>query len=197
MEKNQNGNQILFLKLSLYLMSLWILLFMLLVLKADVSCFSFKMTKEDVIYSLRHNVIPLMCIGLSLLGGKIGYLYFKDCLENAKGLPDEITECKSANYENLSFLATYIIPLVCFPMENERQIFVLFGVILIIGCIFVKTNLFYTNPSLALLGFNIYIIKVRDKTEEQIVICRGKLKKGDTIKGANLGDDILFVRKIG
>ena len=147
MEKNQNGNQILFLKVSLYLMSLWILLFMLLVLKADVSCFSFKMTKEDVIYSLRHNGIPLMCIGLSVLGGA-GYLYFKDCLDNAKGLPVIITECKSANYENLSFLATYIIPLVCFPMENERQIFVLFSVILIIGCIFVKTNLFYTNPSL-------------------------------------------------
>lgn len=196
MEKNQNGNQILFLKLSLYLMSLWILLFMLLVLKADVSCFSFKMTKEDVIYSLRHNGIPLMCIGLSVPGGA-GYLYFKDCLDNAKGLPVIITECKSANYENLSFLATYIIPLVCFPMENERQIFVLFSVILIIGCIFVKTNLFYTNPSLALLGFNIYIIKGKDKEEEQIVICRGKLKKGDTIKGTNLGDDILFVRKIG
>ena len=196
MEKKQNGNQILFLKLSLYLMSLWILLFMLLVLKANVSCLSFKMTKEDVIYSLRHNGIPLICIGLSLLGG-IGDLYFKDCLENAKGLPVVITECKSANYENLSFLATYIIPLVCFPMENERQIFVLFSVILIIGCIFVKTNLFYTNPSLALLGFNIYIIKGKDKEEEQIVICRGKLKKGDTIKGTNLGDDILFVRKIG
>lgn len=195
MEENQEGNQVLFLKVSLYLMSLWILMFMLLVLKVDVSCFSFKMTKEDVIYSLRHNVIPLMCIGLSLLGG-IGYLYFKDCLENAKGLPVVITECKSANYENLSFLATYIIPLVCFPMENKRQIFVLFGVILIIGCIFVKTNLFYTNPSLALLGFNIYIIKVRDKAEEQIVICRGKLKKDDKIKGTNLGDDILFVRKI-
>ena len=57
--------------------------------------------------------------------------------------------------------------------------------------------LFYNKHSLALLGFNIYIIKGKDKEEEQIVICRGKLKKGDTIKGTNLGDDILFVRKIG
>ena len=77
MEENQEGNQVLFLKVSLYLMSLWILMFMLLVLKVDVSCFSFKMTKEDVIYSLRHNVIPLMCIGLSLLGGESGIFILK------------------------------------------------------------------------------------------------------------------------
>ena len=171
-------------------------MFMLVVLKIDVSHLSCKMSKSDWIHFLRQNVVPLMCIGLSVLGG-IGYIYFKDCLDNAKGMPVEITECRSVNYENLSFLATYIIPLVCFPMERKREIFVLFAVILIIGCIFVKTNLFYTNPSLVLLGFNIYTVKGKEAEEEQIVICRGKLKKGDRIKGTELGDHILFVRRIG
>lgn len=85
-----------------------------------------------------------------------GIYTFLDTLNNAKNLPVEIQECESVNYENLSFLVTYIIPLVCFPMETGREIFVMFSVIIVIGCIFVKTNLYCTNPSLVLLGFNVY-----------------------------------------
>ena len=135
----------------------------------------------------------------ALTGGiYIGYIFFLDSLNNAKNLPVEIEECESVNYENLSFLATYIIPLVCFPMETERQIFVMFSVIIVIGCIFVKTNLYYTNPSLVLLGFNVY--KVRCKSGNAfgtgIVIIKGKLNVKDNIKYMSLSDNVYFARRI-
>lgn len=141
----QDSNKIVILKLSLYLISLWILLFMLIILKADVINIKWPMTKKLFKQLISNNVIPLFCLLLIFLG-IIGYIFFLDSLNNAKNLPVEIEECESVNYENLSFLATYIIPLVCFPMETEREIFVMFSVIIVIGCIFVKTNLYYTNP---------------------------------------------------
>lgn len=128
----------------------------------------------------------------------MGYAYFKDYLKNAKKLPVEIEECESVNYENLSFLATYVIPLVCFPMKTDREIFVLFAVIVIIGCIFVKTNLYYTNPSLVLMGFNVYSVKCKNggAFKNGIVIVKGKLKANDTIKYMSLSDNVYFVRRV-
>ena len=145
-------------KLCLYLISLWILFFMLIVLKIDVSLIPFKVNMSNIVVFVSCNQVACICIIFIILGG-IGYWWFADSLNNAKNLPVVILECESVNYENLSFLATYIIPLVCFPMETDREVFVMFSVIVIIGCIFVKTNLYYTNPSLILLGFNVYRVK--------------------------------------
>ncbi len=149
-------------KLCLYLISLWILFFMLIVLKIDVSLIPFKVNMSNIVVFVSCNQVACICIIFIILGG-IGYWWFADSLNNAKNLPVVILECESVNYENLSFLATYIIPLVCFPMETDREVFVMFSVIVIIGCIFVKTNLYYTNPSLILLGFNVYRVKTNSK----------------------------------
>lgn len=184
-------------KLSLYLISLWILFFMLIILKIDTTEISFSLTCNNMLNFLRNNVFSVICLLLMGIGG-VGYLFFKDSLNNAKELPVQMEQCESVNYENLSFLATYVIPLVCFPMETDREIFVLFSVIIIIGCIFAKTNLYYSNPSLVLLGFNVYQVKTNSKRQFQngILIVRGKIKSGDSIKYLNLSDNVYFGRKI-
>ncbi|MCI8951582.1 MAG: hypothetical protein HFG49_16420 [Lachnospiraceae bacterium] len=192
--KEQNTD---LLKLSLYLISLWILFFMLIVLKMDISTIPFKLKLADIGEFLYRNSVSGIRFVFILLGG-VGYWWFKDSLNNAKQLPVEIRECESINYENLSFLATYIIPLVCFPMETDREVFVMFSVIVIIGCIFVKTDLYYTNPSLILLGFNVYRVRTNSGKEfrQGIAIIKGKLKKGDNIKYLPLSDNVYFGRVV-
>ena len=195
--ENAREDGIVLLKLSLYCISLWILMFMLIVLKIDVSILGTNISWQTFKYFIASNIFSVICIGIILVG-LIGYAYFKDSLKNAKRLPVEIEKCESVNYENLSFLATYVIPLVCFPMETDREIFVLFAVIVIIGCIFVKTNLYYTNPSLVLLGFNVYSVKCKNGTafNEGIVIVKGRLEGNDTIKYMSLSDNVYFARRI-
>lgn len=170
---------------------------MLIVLKIDVSSIPFKINANNVALFLSGNRISCICIAFIIMGG-IGYWWFADSLNNAKNLPVEILKCESVNYENLSFLATYIIPLVCFPMETDREVFVMFSVIVIIGCIFVKTNLYYTNPSLILLGFNVYKVKTDSKKvfQQGIVIVKGKVSEGESIKYLPLSDNVYFGRKV-
>lgn len=195
--KEHDENKTVILKLCLYLISLWLLLFMLIILKADLSGIVHNMTWETWQSALADNIVPGICLILILVGG-IGYIMFLDMLNNAKNLPVQIDHCESINYENLSFLATYIVPMVCFPMETDREIFVLFSVLIIIGCIFVKTNLYYTNPSLVLLGFNVYTVTCKSQGAfcNGIVIVQGKLKKDDTIKYLCLSDNVYFARRI-
>lgn len=191
-----NDKKTILLKLSLYMISLWILFFMLIVLKVDVSDIPCEINCSNIKRFACKNIFSLICI-LFILFGVAGYVLFKDLLKNAKQLPIKLKECESVNYENLSFLATYIIPLVCFPMQTDREIFVMFAVIIIIGCIFVKTNLYYTNPSLVLLGFNVYKVKTdSQKFQEGIVIVRGKLKSEDDVKYLSLSDNVYLGRRV-
>lgn len=196
---NQDGNEnkILLLKLSLYCISLWILMFMLIVLKIEIPEVGEKSRIEFAFELVESNVFSIICLCIILLG-LVGYVYFKDSLKNAKRLPVEIEYCESINYENLSFLATYVIPLVCFPIEENKEMFVLFAVIVIIGCIFVKTNMYYTNPSLVLLGFNVYSVKCKDDIGfgSGIVIVKGRLNKNDSIKYMSLSDNVYFARRV-
>lgn len=130
MRTKEKDNGIVLLKLSLYCISLWILMFMLIVLKIDVSMLSGKIEWNTLKDFICANVFSVICICIILIG-LMGYAYFKDYLKNAKKLPVEIEECESVNYENLSFLATYVM-VNCTLQKMKQRLSVLFMISLLI-----------------------------------------------------------------
>lgn len=69
---------------------------------------------------------------------------------------------KNENYEYLTFLTTYIIPLICIDLKNIRYIIVLGILLILIGAIFVKIDLYYGNPTLALMGYRLYRAEIEN-----------------------------------
>lgn len=121
---------IVLLKLSLYCISLWILMFMLIVLKMDVSMINKKMGLNAWKNFFCANVFSWICI-FFIFAGLIGYVYFKDYLKNAKRLPVEIEDCESVNYENLSFLESS--PYLC--VNSLRYILHLIRLLMIVAAV--------------------------------------------------------------
>ncbi len=111
--------------------------------------------------------------------------------------PIKIKSIESLNYENLTFLATYIIPLVCFDLDfhlkEGRNFLMLLLVLILIGWIYVKTNIFYTNPTLAILNFKLFRITT-ENGETIIVITRDKLVEDDMILRKRMDDRIYFAK---
>lgn len=103
---------------------------------------------------------------------------------------------KKINYEHLTFLATYIIPLITFDFEKERYVIVLAVLLIIMGVIYIKTDLFYANPSLALLGFNIYKLNVSItggvNKSGIILITRRQLKENDMVSYIVLDERVYY-----
>lgn len=64
------------------------------------------------------------------------------------------------------------------------------------GVIYIKTDLFYANPSLALLGFNIYKVDINISgnviREGVIVITRRKLEAGKMFSYIVLDDRVYY-----
>lgn len=110
-----------------------------------------------------------------------------------------VKEVQNGNFEHLTFLTTYIVPLISFNLSETRNILILLLLLIAIGAICIKTHMFYANPTLALLGFHIYIISGTFRTEERIgiiVISRDRIISGSRVKYRRLDEKIYFARLI-
>lgn len=181
-------------KIKLYVLSLWLLFVLVLILKINIPIYfgpdwEFIGIQNLIIL----NIIPLVCL-LFIIIGIICFLTFDYKLEGAKNLPFKISNVENANYEHLAFLATYILPLICFNFDDIRYVIILFLVLIIIGAIYVKTNIFYANPTLALLGFKIFRAK-NDNGTSIIIISKNKISDNDYIRTIKLDENIFYGRR--
>ncbi|EGE1315209.1 hypothetical protein ABMH13_000457 [Escherichia coli] len=109
-----------------------------------------------------------------------------------------MSNVKNQTHEHLEFLTTYVMPLVFTDVNSKRTVINLLLMICFIGVIYVRTNRFYANPSLAILGFRLYkcVIKNDPSGKEYIVICRGKMSNDCQVKIKKIDDDTLIAKLI-
>ncbi len=171
-------------KFELYFMSLGLLFFLLIIKSIDIPI-SFSLDSSFVgwDYLLKNNISTIVCF-VCLIGAIFCRKRFLHSLEGSKDIPSRIVRIKNGNYEYLTFLTTYIVPLICFDLSSVRDCILLLILLVLLGVLFIKTNLYYQNPSLALIGFNIYVADVKYKDsilEDVIILSKSKLKKNDEI----------------
>ena len=111
--------------------------------------------------------------------------------------PYEISSIKNENYEYLTFLTTYIIPLICINLEKVRYVIVLAILLIIIGFIFIRMDLYYGNPTLALMGYRIYRAEIQgiDLPEGVVIISKDKLFSNSSIKWIPISKNV-WVAKV-
>lgn len=123
-------------KFELYILSLWLLFFLIIVVTVDIPfCFGENCHFIGWVSLLSNNVIPLISLAFLLLGA-FYYFRFDYRISGSKKLPVRIEKIEDLNYEHLTFLTTYIIPLICFNLTSTRYIFALFFLLVIIGIIY-------------------------------------------------------------
>lgn len=186
-------------KFELYIVSLWFLFLLIIVVTADIPvCLSGDCVFVGVEQLLLRNVIPVVSLFFLVLG-VLFYFRFDYRISGSKQLPSKIVEAEDYNYEHLTFLTTYIIPPICFDLTSTRYASVLVFLLIIIGVIYVKTDKFYANPTLAVLGFRLYRVDLmtRSGTRKNIVvISKDRLSCEDQIKTLYLDEKVCFGRKV-
>ncbi len=110
-----------------------------------------------------------------------------------------VVECQSENYEHLTFLATYIIPFFGFSFTETGRLLAYGVLLIVIGAIFIKTDRYYANPTLALFGYKLYRITMSDanaRYESVIVITKSTLSANQSVNYKLLSNNVYYVRKI-
>lgn len=186
------------LKIRLYFMSLFLLFFFVFLLTVDIPI-SFGPGSKFIGWPelLERNIVAFPAAILTA----ISILIAQDMSYQWKGaanLPYEVEEVKNENFEYLTFLTTYIIPLICIDLDDMRYVGVLVLLLIIIGYIFIKMDLYYGNPTLALLGYRIYRAKIKSvpAPDGVVLICKDRVTKGSLIKWIEIDKYIWVVREI-
>lgn len=186
-------------KLELYILSLWLLFFLIIVVTADIPmCFGQNCSFVGWKNVISKNILPLISLFFLTLGF-LFYFRFDYRVSGSKKLPATISKIEDYNYEHLTFLTTYIIPLICFNLTSSRYVFALAFLLIIIGVIYVRTDKFYANPTLAVLGFRLYKVTVKTRTstnENVIVIVKCRLSINDKIRMLDLDEKVSFARRV-
>ncbi len=182
-------------KIKFYVLSLWLLFFLILLLTIDIP-FIGESKFNGWLDLLDRNWLAIVSLIMIIIGVCISFKMKHD-LKGVQNPPVRILKLKNENYEYLTFLTTCIIPLICVDFNNIRYAIVLFILLVVIGVIFVKMNLYLGNPTLALLGYHLYRIEVEgiEASEGIVVISKDKLAVGKSIKWIKIGDFVWVAKE--
>lgn len=186
-------------KFELYILSLWFLFLLIIIVTIDVQ-FCYGSDCKFIGYGqlATDNIIPLIAFVFAILG-VFFYYRFKYRIAGGGSLAVKISKIEDLNYEHLVFLTTYIIPLICFNLGSIRYLLALLILLIVIGAIYIKTDKFYANPTLAILGFRIYQADIETRTGARshiTLISMQPLAEGDSVDYQKLDEKIYFARKI-
>ena len=185
-------------KFELYIVSLWLLFFLIIVVTVDIPyCWGDNCSFIGFKELFSKNVLPTISLFFILLGALFS-LRFDYRLNGSKKIHSEITKVEDYNYEHLTFLTTYIIPLICFNLASTRYVIALGILLFVIGIIYVRTDKFYANPTLAVLGYRLYKINLKTRSgqkENIILITKDRIALSDQIHILSLDEKVYFARK--
>lgn len=121
----------------------------------------------------------------------------KYSFRGAVNTPCNILQIEDKTAENLVFLTTYMFPLAWLNFDNWRYRIVYLVLIIGIGVFFVKMKFYLANPTLFLMGFRLYEVKVRLNNEERTVsiITESTLEENMYIVWIELDKNVWYVKE--
>ena len=166
MKKDEN----LTTKIEFYFISLWLLFILMAIKNAGIfNKFTFigfnSIRFENILISLIFLVLSLIALILVKI---LNYVKFKGAMNPC----DEIENIENGNFEIMSFIATYIIPLACINFETINDIVIFILILIVLGIINLKLELYIANPTLSLLGYKIYSVKLKNAKNNYMVISK-------------------------
>lgn len=186
------------LKIRFYIMSLWLLFLLQFVLTVNVACIWDDNGQFTGIQNLlRNNFLSVTNLFLLALG-----IIFAKRTEyewaGVKNPPHKVTSVKDENYEYLTFLTTCIIPLACININTDTiRNGIVMGILLIaIGMILIRMDLYYGNPTLALMGYRISRVNI-DNSEVKgdiILISKDRISPGQSIKWIEIDENVWIAK---
>lgn len=195
---NQRREKDTVIKLRFYFMSLWLLFILIFLLTVDIPIsFSKDAHFIGIMPLLKRNWLAFSSLLLAIMGWIVASLERRKW-KGVSNPPYEIQSIRNENYEYLTFLTTYIIPLICIDLTKIRYVIVLFVLLVLIGFIFIRMDLYCGNPTLALMGYRLYRAEIAgvNAPDGVILISTDHLSKKSFIKWIPIDKYVWIAKEI-
>lgn len=100
----------------------------------------------------------------------------------------QVLRARPRDSDVIAYVATYIVPFAALGAQTWQQRGALIGFFVLVGLLYIRANLFYVNPILAIFGFKLYEVET-ETGKVMLVISRATyLRSGSTLKLHTLSD---------
>lgn len=162
------------------------------------TCDGLKLGLKDFIFENIVLLVVLLFCFIWVILALVFFISFGAFKWNNKQSGYEISSLVEKEDAGLNFFLTLIIPLLLDDV-NTLQGALTFAIVVLLICILLyKTNLFYANPVLALLGYRVYEFSFKQNEEygdkQYIGLCKGKLTKSGSIEFKQITDKVIYIK---
>lgn len=134
--------------------------------------------------------IVVLVIGLS--GLIFMMLYFFLFAPRLGSIQAIITGLQRRDGDVMGYIASYLLPFVAIPFSGWQQGIALLVFVIVLGIVYVNSNMIHINPMLNLFGFHIYEITLEHSEAPHSLITRRRIAKNETIHLVDIGDGIFL-----
>jgi len=162
-------------------------------LHGDVSVFV-RIWKSPVFGSFFVSLISLIWIIIGL----IALWQLKDAQSsNYKDNGQKVVIEEELTESGITFFMTFVLPLLLDDVTTLRGLLLFWGILSLVFLLMWRTNLYYQNPILTILGYKVYkihfVAKPNKKSKTYIAVCRKELDPDKIVKWKHISDDVLLM----
>jgi len=134
------------------------------------------------------NLVALMA-GIIVISNGVLAVTLKVC----SGIRDQtlrISKVRNSNSANLAYIVTYIVPFMATDCSRVEDVIALFILFLVIGFLYIKSDMVAINPMLNMLGYNVLSVETEDGGELTLVVKNNSFKELKSKKFVGVTEDV-------
>lgn len=125
------------------------------------------------------------------LGGLIGMMSYLRVTNLIAPMQVKIVALQRRDAEAMSYIVSYVIPFLAAPFSGWEQGVALTIFFIVLGVLYVNSNMIHINPMLNLCGYHLYEITLEDGGVHSL-IARNRVVRGQLLSVVKAGEDILL-----
>lgn len=148
-----------------------------------------------ILFVMQQPVLAWITLGIGSVGLLGMFVYFFRIAPRLSPIQEKIAERQIRDSDVMGYIASYVVPFATFPLSGWQQIAAILVFVLVLGIVYVNSDMIRVNPMLNLMGYHLYEITVENGTESYSLITRRRIKRGDMVRIVDVGRGI-FLEKI-
>lgn len=146
-----------------------------------------------LVHEHRKTATGILVVGFSGLVWMLLYLRKAQALS---GIQLKIAAFHRRDAEAMAYIVTYIIPFLVIPFHGWREGIALAVFFVVLGILYVNSNMIHINPMLNLFGYHLYEIAADDGGVHSL-LARRTIRHKESVTVVKLGDEIVLEKRNG
>lgn len=132
---------------------------------------------------------------LGIVSLLITFLYMSRRTRKGGVSQAKITEVEKRDENVVSYIASYLIPFVTFPLDQPEQIAALLIFLAVLLILYINSNMLYINPMFNLIGYHLYEITIESDQMSHYLIARQDIKPNKTLYFVEISTNVYLEKK--